>query len=171
MWHRFADVEKDENGTPVKITFKNTEKFNFAFDVMDAIAAEVPNKLAMLHLDRNKAEHRFTFKDIQRASNRCANYFKALGIRKGDRVMLVLKRHYQFWFAILGLEKIGAIAIPAVAQLQEHDFEYRFNAAGVKAILCTADGDTAHQAELMRTEIQRIRRSWRRKTRPAWSSS
>ena len=148
VWHRFADVVKDENGTPTKITFKNTEKFNFAFDVMDAIAEEVPNKLAMLHLDRNKQEHRFTFRDIHRASNRCANYFKALGIKKGDRVMLVLKRHYQFWFAILGLEKIGAIAIPATAQLQEHDFEYRFNAAGVKAILCTADGDTAHQAEL-----------------------
>ncbi len=148
VWHRFADVEKDENGTPVKIEFKNTEKFNFAFDVIDAIAEEVPNKLAMLHLDRDKNEHRFTFNDIKRASNRCANYFKALGIKKGDRVMLVLKRHYQFWFAILGLEKIGAIAIPAVAQLQEHDFEYRFNAAGVKAILCTADGDTARQAEL-----------------------
>ena len=148
VWHRFADVEKDENGTPTKITFKNTEKFNFAFDVMDAIAEEVPNKLAMLHLDRDKNERRFTFRDIQRASNRCANYFKALGIKKGDRVMLVLKRHYQFWFAILALEKIGAIAIPATAQLQEHDFEYRFNAAGVKAILCTADGDTAHQADL-----------------------
>jgi len=140
-------VEKDENGTPVRITFKNTERFNFAFDVMDAIAEEVPNKLAMLHLDGQKNERRFTFRDIQRASNRCANYFRALGIRKGDRVMLVLKRHYQFWFAILGLEKIGAIAIPATCQLQEHDFEYRFNAAGVKAILCTADGDTAHQAE------------------------
>ena len=132
----------------MKIDFKNTEKFNFAFDVIDAIAEEVPNKLAMLHLDREKNEHRFTFNDMKRASNRCANYFKALGIKKGDRVMLVLKRHYQFWFAILGLEKIGAIAIPAVAQLQEHDFEYRFNAAGVKAIICTADGDTAHQADL-----------------------
>ncbi|MCR5566250.1 MAG: AMP-binding protein [Clostridiales bacterium] len=148
VWHRYADVEKDENGTPVKIDFKNTDKFNFAFDVIDTIAEEVPNKLAMLHLDRDKNEHRFTFNDLKRASNRCANYFKSLGIKKGDRVMLVLKRHYQFWFSILALEKIGAIAIPAVAQLQEHDFEYRFNAAGVKAIICTADGDTAHQADL-----------------------
>ena len=132
----------------MQIEFKNTEKFNFAFDVIDAIADEVPNKLAMLHLDREKNEHRFTFNDLKRASNRCANYFKALGIKKGNRVMLVLKRHYQFWFSILALEKLGAIAIPAVAQLQEHDFEYRFNAAGVKAIICTADGDTAHQADL-----------------------
>ena len=147
VWHRFADVEKDENGTPVKITFKNTEKFNFAFDVMDAIAEEVPNKLAMLHLDRDHHENRFTFNDIKRASNRCANYFKALGIRKGDRVMLVLKRHYQFWFSMVALHKLGAIAIPATNQLKEHDFEYRFNSAGVKALICTADGDTAEIAE------------------------
>ena len=68
VWHRYADVEKDENGTPVKIAFKNTEKFNFAFDVIDAIADEVPNKLAMLHLDKDKNEHRFTFNDLKRAS-------------------------------------------------------------------------------------------------------
>lgn len=66
----------------------------------------------------------------------------------GDRVMLVLKRHYQFWFAMLGLNKLGAVAIPATNQLQEHDFSYRFKAAGVKAIICTADGDTAHQADI-----------------------
>ena len=148
VWHRYIDVEKDENGTPVKVTYKNIDKFNFAFDVVDAIAAEVPNKLAMLHVSNDKQEHRFTFKDMEKASSRCANYFTALGIQRGDRVMLVLKRHYQFWFAMLGLHKIGAIAIPATCQLQEHDFEYRFNAAGVKAILCTADGDTARQADL-----------------------
>ena len=152
VWHRYVDVEKDENGTPVRIEFKNTEKFNFAFDVVDAIADEVPTKLAMVHVSRDHTERRFTFNDFKRASNRVANYFTALGIQKGDRVMLVLKRHYQFWFAMLALHKIGAIAIPATCQLQEHDFEYRFNAAGVKAILCTADGDTAHQAEMAAEE-------------------
>ena len=141
-------MEKDENGTPVKIEFKNTDKFNFAYDVVGEIAKKEPDKLAMLHISEDMTERRFTFRDMKRGSSQCANYFKSLGIKKGDRVMLVLKRHYQFWFAILGLEKIGAIAIPAVAQLQEHDFEYRFNAAGVKAIICTADGDTAHQADL-----------------------
>ncbi len=148
IYRRFADVEKDANGTPTSIRFKNIEHFNFAYDIVDAIADREPNKLAMLHLDRNKTERRFTFADMKRGSNQCANYFKSLGIRKGDRVMLVLKRHYQFWFAILGLHKLGAIAIPATCQLQEHDFDYRFNAAGVRAILCTADGDSAHQAEL-----------------------
>ena len=101
----------------------------------------------MLHVDRNKVERRFTFEDISRHSSRAANYFKSLGIKKGDRVMLVLKRNYQFWFAIIALHKLGAIAIPATNQLLEHDFEYRFNAAGVSAIICTADGDVYQEAE------------------------
>jgi acetyl-CoA synthetase len=102
----------------------------------------------MVHVAKDMTERHFTFKDMKRASAQSANYFKSLGIKKGDRVMLVLKRHYQFWFAILGLHKLGAVAIPATCLLQEHDFEYRYNAAGVSAIVCTADGDVAHQADL-----------------------
>jgi len=148
IYRQFIDITENENGTPLSIKFKNTERFNFAFDLVDALAEKDPEKLAMLHISRDKTERRFTFKDLKKASNQCANYFKSLGIKKGDRVMLVLKRHYQFWFAMLGLNKLGAIAIPATNQLQEHDFDYRFKAAGVKAIICTADGDTAHQADI-----------------------
>ena len=148
VWHKYVDVETDANGTPTSIRFKNHEHFNFAFDVVDAVAAREPEKLAMLHISRDKTERRLSFRDMMRASNQCANYFKSLGIQKGDRVMLVLKRHYQFWYAMLGLNKLGAIAIPATNQLQEHDFEYRFQAAGVSAIICTADGDTARQVDL-----------------------
>ncbi len=148
VWRKFIDVTENALGTPTSITFKNTDKFNFAFDLVDALAEKDPEKLAMLHVSRDHTERRFTFKDMKRASAQCANYFKSLGIKKGDRVMLVLKRHYQFWFAMLGLNKLGAIAIPATNQLQEHDFEYRFNSAGVSAILCTADGDTAHQVDI-----------------------
>ena len=148
IYRQFIDITENENGTPLSISFKNTERFNFAFDLVDALAEKDPEKLAMLHISRDKTERRFTFKDLKKASNQCANYFKSLGIKKGDRVMLVLKRHYQFWFAMLGLNKLGAIAIPATNQLQEHDFSYRFKAAGVKAIICTADGDTAHQADI-----------------------
>ena len=117
------------------VAFPHADQFNFAFDCVDAIAAKYPDKLAMLHLDHNKVERRFTFEDMSRASGRAANYFKALGIKRGDRVMLVLKRHYQFWFAILGLHKLGAVAVPATNQLQEHDFTYRFNAAEISAIV------------------------------------
>ena len=148
IYRNFIDVTENENGTPTSITFKNTDQFNFAYDLVDALAEREPEKLAMLHISRDGEERRFTFKDMKKASAQCANYFKSLGIRKGDRVMLVLKRHYQFWFAILGLNKLGAIAIPATNQLQEHDFEYRFQSAGVSAIVCTADGDTARQVEI-----------------------
>ncbi len=153
----FIQAEEDENGGLRSISFPNAERFNFAFDCVDAIAAKYPQKLAMLHLDKHKTERRFTFEDMSRASSRAANYFKALGIRKGDRVMLVLKRHYQFWFAILGLHKLGAVAIPATNQLQEHDFSYRFNAAEVSAILCTADGDTARQVDIAQKDSPSLR--------------
>ena len=147
IYKKFIDVKEDENGTPTEIKFKNTEKFNFAFDIVDGIAKTKPDKLAMLHISRDKTERRFSFKDMKKGSNQCANYFKSLGIKRGDRVLLVLKRHWQFWFAMLGLNKIGAIAIPATNQLQSHDFEYRIKAAGISAMIITADGDTSHQAE------------------------
>ncbi|MBQ1244432.1 MAG: AMP-binding protein [Clostridia bacterium] len=145
---RFIKTEEDENGTLTKIDFENEDSFNFAFDVVDEIAKKNPSKLAMLHIDKNGVERRFTFRDMKRASNMTANYFKSLGIKKGDKVMLVLKRHYQFWFSILALHKLGAVAIPATNLLQEHDFDYRFKAGEVSAIVCTADGDVARQVEL-----------------------
>ncbi len=145
---KFVHCKEDENGALQSISFENEDKFNFAFDCVDAVADKYPDKLAMIHVSNDKTEHCYTFKDIKRASAQCANYFKSLGIKKGDKVMLVLKRHYQFWVSILALHKLGAVAIPATNQLLVHDFEYRFNAAVVKAIVCTADGDTAHQVDL-----------------------
>ena len=148
IYTRFVDAPEDANGKLQSIAFKNEQSFNFAFDIVDALGREKPEKLAMLHVALDGTERRFTFKDIKDASSQAANYFTSLGVKRGDRVMLVLKRHYQFWFAILGLHKLGAIAIPATNQLMEHDFAYRFKAAGVSAIVCTADGDTAHQVDI-----------------------
>ena len=149
---KFVECKEDENGVLQSVEFKNTDSFNFGFDVVDAIAEKYPEKLAMIHLDKNKVERRFTFLDIKKQSARCANYFLSLGIKKGDKVMLVLKRHYQFWFAMIALHKIGAIAIPATYQLREHDFIYRFNAAGVSAIVCTSDGDCAEIVDKVQGE-------------------
>ena len=149
---KFVECKEDENGVLQSVEFKNTDSFNFGFDVVDAIAEKYPEKLAMIHLDKNKVERRFTFLDIKKQSARCANYFLSLGIKKGDKVMLVLKRHYQFWFAMIALHKIGAIAIPATYQLREHDFIYRFNAAGVSAIVCTSDGDCAEIVDKVQSE-------------------
>ncbi len=145
---KYIDAVEDENGNLVSIDFNNADTFNFAFDIVDNIGRKSPDKRAMIHLDKDKNERIFTYKDIKEHSSQAANYFRSLGIKKGDTVMLVMKRHYQFWFAILGLHKIGAIAIPATNLLVQHDFEYRFKAANVSTIICTADGDTARQAEL-----------------------
>ena len=132
-----------EDGLLTEISFNGEEKFNFAFDIVDELGTTKPERLAMLHVSEDGTERRFTFQDIKKESARAANYFKSMGIKKGDRVMLVLKRHYQFWFAVLGLHKLGAVAIPATNQLLEKDFVYRFEAGKVKAILCTADGNVA----------------------------
>ena len=148
LCNRFVRADEDDHGVMTGIHFAETDRYNFAFDTVDAIARKDPDKLAMVHIANDMTERRFTFKDMKDASSQSANYFKSLGIQRGDRVMLVLKRHYQFWFAILGLHKLGAVAIPATNQLMEHDFVYRFEAGGVSAIVCTADGDTAHQVEL-----------------------
>ena len=153
---KFVDAVEDENGALQSIRFKNAETFNFGFDIVDEIARREPDKLAMLHLDRNKKERRFTFKDIKDLSNQYANYFTSLGIKKGDKVMLVLKRHFQFWPAMVALHKLGAVAIPATNQLKVHDFVYRFNAAGISAILCTADGDTADLADLAAAQCPQL---------------
>ena len=115
------------------------ENFNFAYDVMDEWAKEQPEKLAMLWTSENGDEIRFTFRDIKEQTDRTAAYFQSLGIGKGDPVMLILKRHYQWWLAMLGLHKLGAIAIPATHMLTKHDIEYRNQRAGVKAIVCAND--------------------------------
>ena len=143
----FVETVEDENGLLKSISFKNEDSFNFGFDVVDAIARKTPDKLAMLHIANDGTERRFTFRDMKRASNQCANYFRSLGIGKGDKVMLVLKRHYQFWHVIVGLHKIGAIAIPATTQLQKHDFEYRFNLGDVKAIVATTEDHVPEHVE------------------------
>ena len=144
---KFIESSYDENGVFNGIKFKNADSFNFAFDCVDAIAEKNPEKLAMMWVANDKTDRRFTFSDMKKYSAKTANYFESLGIKKGDTVMLVLKRHYQFWFCMLALHKIGAIAIPATNQLVEHDFDYRYKAARVKAVVCTADGDVSVEAE------------------------
>ncbi|MBR6760680.1 MAG: AMP-binding protein [Oscillospiraceae bacterium] len=154
---RFISCETDENGVLSGINFRNADRFNFAFDVVDAIAEKTPDKLAMIHVSEDYTERRFTFSDIKRYSCQTANYFKSLGIQRGDRVMLVLKRHYQFWFSILALHRLGAIVIPATNQLMKHDFEYRFQAAGVSAVVCTADGSVADEIDLAAAQCPELK--------------
>ncbi|MBK5722344.1 AMP-binding protein [Dysgonomonas sp. Marseille-P4677] len=115
------------------------ENFNFGYDVVDEWARTNPNKRAICWANDHKEHIDFTFADIKEQSDRAASYFQSLGIGKGDMVMLILKRRYEFWFAIIGLHKIGAIAIPATHLLTKKDIIYRNNAADIKAIVCVDD--------------------------------
>ena len=113
--------------------------FNFAYDVVDAYAAEEPDKTALLWTDDRGGEIQFTFADMKRETDRTASYFQSLGIGRGDMVMLILKRRYEFWFSILALHKLGAVAIPATHLLTRKDVVYRCNMAGVKAIVAAGE--------------------------------
>ena len=148
VWEDFVIPTEDENGILKAIDFKNTDNFNLAFDVIDRLGREKPDKVAMVHVAKDKTAQTFTFADMKRASSQTANYFKSLGIGRGDRVMLILKRHYQFWFSMLALHKLGAVAIPATNQLKEHDITYRCNKAGIKMIISTMDDGVPEQIEL-----------------------
>ena len=115
------------------------ENFNFAYDVMDAWAEERPDKLALLWTSERGEEVRATFGDLKRETDQVAAYYMQLGIGRGDKVMLILKRHYQWWLSMLALCKIGAVAIPATHMLTAKDIEYRNERASVKAIICCND--------------------------------
>ena len=147
VWKDFIIPTLADNGALQKIDFKNQDKFNFAFDVVDRLGTEKPDKVAMVHVAKDKTERVFTFADIKRASSQTANYFKSLGIKRGDKVMLILKRHYQFWFCMVALHKLGAIAIPATNQLKEHDISYRINKAGIKMVVCTSDDGVCEEVD------------------------
>ena len=120
-----------------KITIPND--FNFAYDVVDEYAKNEPKREALVWCDDNDEDHIFTFKDLSLASQRTANFLVEQGIKKGDRVMLILRRRYEFWFFLLALHRIGAIAIPATNMLAAEDLEYRFNAAKIKMVVTYDD--------------------------------
>ena len=138
IYQRFCTEIKDENGGLKKLTLNYPDNFNFGYDVVDEYAAVSPDKRAMVWCNVENEEHIFTFLDVKRYSNKMANVFREYGIGRGDRVMLVLKRHYEYWFAAVAIHKLGAVMIPATHMLTVDDFVYRINASEVKEIVCTA---------------------------------
>ena len=127
--------------------FKIPENFNFAYDVMDILAEEQPEKLAILWTSERGEEVRTTFKEFKEQTDRTAAYLMSLGIGRGDKVMLILKRHYQWRLSMMALCKIGAIAIPATHMLTKQDIIYRNDSASVKAIICANDGYVTTQIQ------------------------
>ena len=117
------------------------DDFNFGFDIIDGWADRAPDKLALLWCDDHGGERRFTFGELRSLSNKAANYYRSLGIGKGDVVLCVLRRRYEYWITAIALCKLGAIIIPATMQLTAKDIIYRANAAKVKAVVCYSDCD------------------------------
>jgi len=133
------------------------EHFNFAYDVMDAWAAEAPEKLALLWTNDQGEEIRATYAQLKEQSDQAASYLQSLGIGKGDPVMLILKRRYEWWIIMLALCKIGAIVIPATHMLTKKDIIYRNTRASVKAIICVDDTYVTGQIQLAMSESPTVK--------------
>lgn len=147
LYQEYMDEEWNADGTLKGVKFHVPEHFNFAYDVLGRLAAQCPGKIAMRWVSNDKVKRDFTFAEIYENAMRTANMLHSLGVRRGDRVMLVLKRHYQFWFILNALHAIGAVAIPASCQMTSHDFEYRFQRADVKYVICSADGNITNEVD------------------------
>ena len=137
----------DANGALTDFLLDYPFDFNFGYDVVDLQAKTEPEKRALVWCNVEGEEHIFTFSDIKNQSNKMANVFLSHGIKKGSRVMLVLKRHYEYWFAVIALHKIGALAIPASHMLTVSDFSYRITTAKVDAIICTPQNEVCEKIQ------------------------
>ena len=150
---RFVRESYDAAGVLTRAELMCPEEFCFGRDVVDVIAERTPEARAMVWLNPQGDEHTFTFEDMRRWSDKTANYLTSLGIKKGHKVLVVLRRHYQFWFVALALSKIGAVMVPATFMLKEHDLSYRITAAGISAIIATSVGSFADVADAVCTRL------------------
>ena len=160
MLEKFLKQTKFESHDDFKQNFKIIvpENFNFGYDIVDEWAAQQPDKKALCWTNGRGEHIDFTFADIKKYSDRTASYFQTAGIGKGDKVMLILKRRYEFWFAIIALHKLGAIAIPATHLLTKKDIAYRANAATIKMIVCVGEEETLKHVEDSLTESPTIKK-------------
>ena len=144
---RYVDETYAPDGQLETFSVHYPDNFNFGYDVVDDIAVNDPDRRAMIWCNPEGEEHIFTFADMKRWSDKTANFLVDQGIRRGDYVLVVLRRHYQFWFVATALAKIGAVMVPATFMLKEHDLEYRLNGASISSIICTSVGEISQIAD------------------------
>ncbi|MDR1726689.1 MAG: AMP-binding protein [Acidobacteriota bacterium] len=140
---RYVSESYDAQGVLQGFSIHCPEDYNFAYDVVDAVAAAEPGRPAMVWLNPEGEEHLFSYGDLKLWSDKAANFLASAGVRRGDVVLVILRRHYQFWFAALALHKLGAVLAPATFMLKEHDLRYRLDRAQVRTVVCTDAGDVA----------------------------
>lgn len=155
LYKKFIKEEITKDGCLKDISFFNYENYNFGYDVIDYYGKKTPDKTALLWISHDLEEKKFSFADIMHMSNQVANYFLSLGIRKGDRVLVVLRRHYNFWISMIALHKIGAVAVPATIQLKKKDLLYRIKEADINAIICVSTEECVEEAELAIKELKK----------------
>ena len=144
---RYVDETYAPDGQLDTFSVHYHDNFNFGYDVVDDIAMNDPDRRAMIWCNPEGEEHIFTFADMKRWSDKTANFLVDQGIKRGDYVLVVLRRHYQFWFVATALAKIGAVMVPATFMLKEHDLEYRLNGASISSIICTSVGEISQIAD------------------------
>ena len=160
IYKQYCNEIVDENGRLQKLTLEYPDNFNFGYDVVDKIADETPEKRALVWCNVEGEEHIFSFADIKKYSNQMANVFRSAGIGHGDRVILILKRHYEYWFAAVALHKLGAVMIPATHMLTVSDFVYRIKSSKVKAIVCTTQNELPEKITAALKEANMTAKLW-----------
>lgn len=143
LYKNFCKETLDENGNLLDFELDFPENYNFGYDVVDKMAELAPDDIAVVWTNPDKEEKTFTFADISRLSNKAANVFRNNGIKKGDKVLVILKRNYEYWYVAPALHKLGAIIIPATHLLTQSDISYRVDTANITAAVCTPDDSTA----------------------------
>jgi acetyl-CoA synthetase len=165
----FLTEDLADDGHPRSFGLTCPPGFNFAYDVVDRLGTETPDRRALRWCNDEGERADYTFGDMKRLSDQAASYLLAQGVRKGDRVLLILKRHPQFWWAITALHKIGAVAVPATNQLLRYDLVFRLEEADISAVVCTLEGDVAAEVEAAEAETGRtLRKIGVRGERPGW---
>lgn len=139
IYGRFCTEKVDGEGRLLNMEFDYGDDFNFGYDVVDEIAMETPDKTALVWCNAEGEEHVFSFGDISEKSDRLASLLLSFGIASGDRVLVCLKRHYEYWFVAVALHKIGAVLIPVTHMLTASDFAYRIDVSDAKAVICTPE--------------------------------
>ena len=160
IYKQYCNEIVDENGRLQKLALEYPDNFNFGYDVVDKIADETPEKRALVWCNVEGEEHIFSFADIKKYSNQMANVFRSAGIGHGDRVILILKRHYEYWFAAVALHKLGAVMIPATHMLTVSDFVYRIKSSKAKAIVCTTQNEVPEKITAALKEADMTAKLW-----------
>ncbi|MGI5970122.1 MAG: AMP-binding protein [Oscillospiraceae bacterium] len=158
IYRQFCDEVFDEKGILTEFQIKYPPDFNFGYDVVDEIARREPDRKALVWCDDKGEERCFTFGDISRLSNKAGNALLARGVKKGDRVMTILKRRYEYWYITVALHKLGAVLVPVTHMLTAEDIEYRVNSAGIKAIICVPDEEVTQK--LLRVNCPSLETLW-----------